>query len=186
MATTTQGMLNGWDLDAFRETVATIEREPEAGRLAWRGRVRWDGHFGVDAHTEAIEQLGEAMPRRFTLRGDHPPQLLGENTGPTAVETLLAALGSCIAGTYAAHATAQGVRLEELEVTVEAAIDLNGFLQLAPTPSGLDGVRATVRVRSDADAATLEELRRIVTHASPVFDSLSRPIAIDSRVEPLT
>jgi uncharacterized OsmC-like protein len=62
----------------------------------------------------------------------------GENTGPTAVETLLAALGSCVAGTYAAHATAHGVRLDELEVAVESAIDLNGFLQLAPTPAGLD------------------------------------------------
>jgi uncharacterized OsmC-like protein len=83
---------------------------------------------------------------------------LGENTGPTAVETLLAALGSCIAGTYAAHATARGVKLDELEVEVEveveSMIDLNGFLQLAPTRAGLQGVRATLRVRADADEAT--------------------------------
>jgi uncharacterized OsmC-like protein len=183
MATYTESTLNGWNLDEFRETVATVESNPEAGRLSWRGRVRWDGHFGVDARTEAIEQLGEVMPRRFTLRGDHPLALLGENTGPTAVETLLAALGSCIAGTYAAHATAHSVRLDELEVTVEAAIDLNGFLQLAPTPAGLDNVRVTVQVRSDADAATLEEIRKIMTTASPVHDSLTRPITIDSRIE---
>jgi uncharacterized OsmC-like protein len=183
MSALTDNVLNGWDLDAFQETVATVESNPEAGRLIWRGRVRWDGHFGLDACPEAIEQLGHVIPRRFTLRGDHPPELLGENTGPTAVETLLAALGSCVAGTYAAHATAQGVRLDGLEVSVESAIDLNGFLQLAPAPAGLDGVRITVRVRSDADDETLEEIRKIVTRASPVHDSLSRPIRIDSRVE---
>ncbi len=183
MATHTESTLNGWKFDEFQETVATVDGNPEAGRLSWSGRARWDGHFGVEARTEAIEQLGEVMPRRFTLRGDHPPALLGENTGPTAVETLLAALGSCIAGTYAAHATAQGVRIDELEVAVEATIDLNGFLQLAPTPAGLDDVRVAVRVRSDADAATLEEIRRVMTAASPVHDSLTRPIAIDSEVK---
>ena len=185
MASHTDNLLNGWDVDAFRETVATVERNPEAGRLTWRGRVSWDGHFGVDAHADAIEQLGEVIPRRFTLRGDHPPELLGENTGPTAVETLLAALGACVAGTYAAHATAQGVVIEALEVAVESAIDLNGFLQLAPTPAGLDGVAVTVRVRSDADERTLEDLRRIVTQASPVHDSLSRPVQIQSTVQRL-
>lgn len=182
MTVQSQETLNGWDLEAFRETIATVEENPEAGRLTWRGRVSWDGHFGLDARTEAIEQLGQVIPRRFTLRGDHPPELLGENTGPTAVETLLAALGSCIAGTYAAHATAQGVELQELEVAVESAIDLNGFLQLAPAPAGLDGVRVTIRVRSEADDTKLEEIRRIVTNASPVHDSLARPVAIESAV----
>lgn len=182
MEVQSQEVLNGWNLEAFRETVATVESNPEAGRLTWRGRVSWDGHFGVDARAEEIEQLGEVIPRRFSLRGDHPPELLGDNTGPTAVETLLAALGSCVAGTYAAHATARGVHLDGLEVTVESAIDLNGFLQLAPTPAGLDGVRVTMRVRSDADDDTLEEIRRIVTHASPVYDSVSRPVSVESRV----
>ena len=178
MATKPDAALNGWDLDAFRQTVATVESSTEAGRLTWRSRVTWDGHFGLDAHTEAIEQLGQVIPRRFTLRGDHPPELLGENTGPTAVETLLAALGSCIAGTYAAHATAHGVRLDELEVSVASAIDLNGFLQLAPMHSGLGGVGVAIRVRSDADDETLEAIRKIVTRASPVHDSVARPIPV--------
>ena len=185
MSIETDQRLNGWDLQSLQDTIATVEANPEAGRLTWRGRVNWDGHFGMDAHAEAIEQLGETIPRRFTLRGDHPPELLGQNTGPTAVETLLAALGSCVAGTYAAHATAIGVRLDALEVRVESAIDLNGFLQLAPTPAGLDGARVTVRVRSDADDATLDELRRIVTRASPVHDSLTRAGPVESAVERL-
>jgi uncharacterized OsmC-like protein len=186
MEVQSEEVLNGWNLDAFRETVATVESNPDAGRLTWRGRASWDGHFGVDARAEEIEQLGEVIPRRFTLRGDHPPELLGENTGPTAVETLLAALGSCVAGTYAAHATARGIHVDGLEVSVESAIDLEGFLQLAPAPAGLDGVRITIRVRTDADEDTLEEIRRIVTNASPVYDSIRRPVSIESQVVRLT
>lgn len=60
--------------------------------------MTWDGGFGLDVRTREIEQLGEVMERRFTMRGDHPPELLGHNTGLTAIETLMAALGSCMGG----------------------------------------------------------------------------------------
>ncbi len=175
--------LNGWDLGEFQATVEAVREQPEAGKLAWRNRTEWDEGFAVDVHTEEIEQLGEVIRRKFTLRGDHPPELLGENTGPTAVETLLAALGSCVAGTYAAHATAQGIEIEELEVEIEGQIDLNGFLQLAPTRAGLSGAKVKVRVKSDADEAALEELGQLTTQASPVFDSVSNPVPIESSVE---
>lgn len=175
--------LNGWNLDEFQETVDQVEQNPEAGRLTWRASVDWDAGFGLDARTREIEQLGEVIRRRFTLRGDHPPELLGENTGPTAVEALLAALGSCIAGTYAAHATAKGVRLDSLEVELESRMDLNGFLQLQQIPAGLDGVSVRIRVGSDADPEVLEEIRDIVTRASPVYDTVSSPVEIDSTVE---
>ncbi len=175
--------LNGWDLEEFQQTVEAVKEEPEAGKLTWRSRAEWDAGFGLDVRTEEIEQLGEVIRRKFTLRGDHPPELLGQNTGPTAVETLLAALGSCVAGTYAAHATAQGIDIEELEVEIEGQIDLNGFLQLRPTRAGLSFARAKVRVKSDADEEALRELGRITTQASPVYDSVSNPVSTELSVE---
>lgn len=175
--------LNGWDLDEFEATVGAVQENPEAGRLTWRSRVDWDAGFGLDVRTDEIEQLGQVMRRKFTLRGDHPPELLGENTGPTAVETLLAALGSCITGTYAAHATARGVRIEELELELESEIDLNGFLQLQPTRAGLAGVTARLRVKADADEAVLQELLDVTRQASPVYDSVANPVSIDATVE---
>lgn len=175
-------MLNGWDVKAMQEAVEGVRAQPEAGRLTWRGRVRWDGGFGMDARAEGIEQLGQVMPRHFTMRGDHPPELLGQNTGPTAVETLLGALGSCVAGTYAAQATGRGVRLDGLEVEVEGAIDLNGFFGLQPVSPGLSDVRVSIRVDSDADDGTIEELRRAALAASPVYDSVTRAVGVDSIV----
>ncbi len=177
--------LNGWDLEAFQATVEAVKEQPEAGELTWRSRAEWDAGFGLDVRTEEIEQLGEVIRRKFTLRGDHPPELLGENTGPTAVETLLAALGSCVAGTYAAHATARGIEIEELEVEIEGQIDLNGFLQLRPTRAGLSFAKAKVRVKSDADEEELEELGRITMQASPVYDSVSNPVSTELSVEPV-
>lgn len=183
MATELRTTLNGWDVEEFQQTAKAVEEQPEAGLVTWRGHVEWDGAFGMDAHADEIEQLGEVIRRRFTLRGDHPPELLGQNTGPTAVETLLAALGSCITGTYAAHATARGVEIEQLEVELESRIDLSGFLQLRPVRAGLSGVDVRIKVKADADDATLEEIARVVCDASPVYDSVARPVAIDMAVE---
>ena len=175
--------LNGWDLEAMTAAVEDVRQNPEAGRVTWRGRAVWHGGFGLDAHTDAIEQLGNRLERHFTLRGDHPPELLGSNTGPTAVEVLLAALGSCIAGTYAAQATGRGIQLDALEVEVDGCIDLNGFFGLQPVRPGLSDVRATIRVRSEADDETLEELRLAALAASPVFDTVANPVDVLTTVD---
>lgn len=175
-------VLNGWDVGEMNEAVDGVRRQPEAGRLTWRSRVDWDGGFGLDVRTRAIEQLGEVMDRRFTLRGDHPPELLGANTGPTAVELLLGALGACMAGTFAAQATARGVAIDALQVDVTGDIDLNGFFGLGPVPPGVSGVQLAFQVRSDADPVVLEEILDAARSHSPVYDSITRPIAVGATV----
>lgn len=177
-------MLNGWDVEAVQGAVAAVKEQPEAGLLTWRGRAVWDGGFGLDVQTNEIEQLGEVMERHFTLRGDHPPQLLGENTGTTAIETALAALGACMTGTFAIQATARGVRVDELEVDLECTIDLNGFFGIEPIRPGLRDVTLTYRVSADADEATLEEILEAARSLSPVFDTVTRPVPVTARLAP--
>lgn len=132
--------------------------------------------------TLEIEQIGQVIERRFTMRGDHPPELLGRNTGPTGVETLLAALGSCMAGTFAAQATARGVRIDALEVDLEGAIDLNGMFGLKPIRPGLSNVKLSFRVTSDADPGTLQEILHAAQSLSPVFDSMTKPVGVQVRL----
>ena len=176
--------LNGWDVTALNEAIDAVRQQPEAGRLTWRSRVSWDGGFGLDVRTESIEQLGQTMPRRFTLRGDHPPELLGTNTGPTAIETVMAALGSCMAGAFAAQATARGVEIRSLDVEAEATIDLNGFFGLQPVRPGLSDVTLTFHVDSDADRTTLAEILEAARSLSPVFDTVTQPVAVETRLRP--
>jgi len=175
--------LNGWDVDAVDEAVEGVREDPESGRLTWRSRVVWDGGFGMDVRTRAIEQLGQGLSRHFTFRGDHPPELLGGNTGPTAIETLLAALGSCMAGTFAAQATVRGVEIDSLEVDVEGDIDLNGFFGLRPVHPGVSDVKLSFRVESDADATVIGEILDAARTHSPVFGSLTRPIEVETVLE---
>lgn len=174
--------LNGWDVEAVTEAIESVRENPAAGELTWRSRVVWDGGFGLDVRTREIRQLGESMERHFTMRGDHPPELLGKNTGPTAIETVMAALGSCMAGTFAAQATGRGVKVVELEIDLEGKIDLNGFFGLQPIRPGLSDVKVDFRVESDADDAVLEEILEATRAHSPIFDTLTRPVEVVTSV----
>ena len=171
--------LNGWDLQEMTAAIEGVADQPETGALTWRSHVRWDAGFGLDVRTDAIEQMGEQMHRAFTVRSDHPPALLGENTGPTAIELAVAALGACITGTYAAQATARGVTVEHLDVELETMIDLNGFFGIDDTVRpGLQGVSATFRVTADADDDTLQEIADAVRQLSPIHDTFTKPVDV--------
>lgn len=52
---------------------------------------------------------------------------LGEDSGPSPVELVLAALGACQEVVYGVHARLLGIPLEPVTVAVEAEIDLRGF-----------------------------------------------------------
>lgn len=174
--------LNGWSVEAMTEAVDGVRQKPESGILTWRSTVSWDGGFGLDVRTLGIDQMGETMRRRFTMRGDHPPELLGGNTGPTAIETQLAALGACMAGTFAAQATARGVALRRLDLDVEADMDLSGFFGLKPVSPAVFGVKLTYRVESDARAEMLDEILEATKALSPIFNTVTRPVAVEADI----
>lgn len=175
-------VVNGWDVEAMTEAIEGVRQQPEAGKLTWRSNVVWDGGFGLDVRVSEIEQLGQPMQRHFTMRGDHPPELLGQNTGPTAIETCLASLGACMAGTYAAQATARGVKLDALEVDLEGDIDLNGFFGIQPVHPGLSGVKVGFRVSADADESVLREILAATQTLSPIHATITRPVAVEATV----
>jgi hypothetical protein len=87
-----------------------------------------------------------------------------------------------MAGTFAAQATARGVRIDRLEVDVEGMIDLNGFFGIRPVEPGLSDVKVGFRVRSEADDALLKEILSATRSLSPIHDSVSRPIAVQAAI----
>lgn len=170
---------NGIDLDHLRGIAEAIRTEPQAGIVTIRTWHRWDEGFAVDGSTEELENAGEVTARTFTFRTDWPPDAGGRDSGPTPGELVLAALGACLASTYATQAAIRGVGIEEVEVALEAAVDFRGQLEVAPVRPGLEGIKATVAVRSHADAATLKALGEAVRRTSPLHDTLTNPVPIE-------
>jgi len=176
---------NGVDVEQLRGIAEAIRAEPETGVVTIRTRHRWAEGFAVDGSTEALENAGETTTRRFTFRSDWPREAGGRDSGPTPGELVLAALGACLASTYATQAATGGVDIDELEVNLEAEVDLRGGLEVAPVRPGVRGVRATVAVRSEADDRALEALGQAVRRTSPIYDTLANPVPIELAVQSL-
>jgi uncharacterized OsmC-like protein len=113
-----------------------------------------------------------------------PPALLGDDAAPNPSETVLAALGSCIAVGLLANATHRGVTLTKIEVTMEGDIDISAVWGVGDTPTdkvlGFSAVRCHVTLASEADPAVLQEIHDNAVQWSPVVNTLRRPATVDS------
>jgi uncharacterized OsmC-like protein len=174
---------NGLDLDLLQGVAEEFREHPEAATVIIRTGHRWDHGFAVDGHAKEIEEAGEVTSRAFTFRTDWPLDVGGQDSGPSPGEALLGALGGCVAMTYITKAASRGIDIHELEVSIEATVDLRGVFELDAVRAGLAGATVTVKVRSDADDSTLDEIGRTVTRASAVFDSLANPVPLRLAVE---
>jgi uncharacterized OsmC-like protein len=169
VATTTDGQLNQVDLDAVGALVDAIQQRPSAAETTWSAEVRWTGAF-----------RSEAAVRSFApITSDEPPALGGTDQAPNPVEQLLGALGNCLAVGYAANASAAGVEIRDLRITLDGDIDLHTFLGLADGHAGFSAIRVAVHLDTDADEATVAELHRKVAATSPVGQTLSKPIPVE-------
>jgi organic hydroperoxide reductase OsmC/OhrA len=136
---TTTTWHNGLDPAVLHGAVDELRDHPDAATVTMRTRHRWDDGYAVDGATDEVEQAGEVTARRFTFRTDWPPELGGRDSGPSPGEALLGALGGCVAMTYITKAAARSVDIDELQVAIEAAVDLRGVFELDAVRAGLAG-----------------------------------------------
>lgn len=91
---------------------------------------------------------------------------------------VLAALADSLAATYRQIAAAEKISLDDVEVRVEAGLDLAAGERSSTHPGHL---RIEVRLRSRADVNALERLRLIAEQQDPVLALLRQ--AIPTRLE---
>jgi uncharacterized OsmC-like protein len=116
------------------------------------------------------------------IESDEPAGLGGTDSAPNPVEQVAAALGNCLAVGYVAALTGRGIAIRELDIAVTGQLDLRTFLGLAPGHAGYSKIDVDVRIDSDADEATLQEVHEHVVGTSPVAHSLTNPVQLDVRL----
>ena len=101
----------------------------------------------------------------------------GAGTGACSGDLLLGALAACAQLTCQMVATAMGIPLERLEVTVEGDLDLRGTLGLArDIPVGFPEVRIRFHLTApQATAEQLQALREKTEQYCVVLQTLTRP-----------
>jgi uncharacterized OsmC-like protein len=176
---TTATIRNGIDVGALTGMIEAVSKEPGLARATFRTVTTWKQGFQNEARVEDYVQAGGTVQRgsTFALRGDHPEGLLGQNTAPAAVETLIAAVAGCIAGGWATYGAALDIPVERLQIELEGDIDLQGFMGLGDgVRPGLERIRGRICVDSTASDEQLHQLKEIAEQRSPVVDSLRVPV----------
>ncbi len=179
---------NGIDVPALLGTIDAINDQPELAQFTFKASTAWQSGTHSTAKIGSFQHAGaedESRLSGFTLQGDEPPVLLGEDKGPNAVELLLAALGFCYSVGYVANAAARGIELEEMSYEIEGDIDLHAFLGLGnDVRAGFTEIRATAHVKSpNATEEQLQELCTYVQDTSPVRDVLANGVPVRTTIE---
>jgi len=148
------------------------KEKPASGKVTLRAKTVTEGQF---RNLTFIRDLAPVVI-------DEPPHLLGENTAPNPSESVLAALGACLAVGYMANASQRGIALSEITIEIEGDIDVSAVWGLGDTPDGKVAGFTAVRVKAHLIGnASREELADIVEWAnkwSPVANTLRNNVAV--------
>lgn len=176
---TTATIINGINTEQLVGMIEAVKQNPTLARATFRSTTLWSKGFQTQAEISNYIQAGGEVQRgrTFKVDGDHPEGLLGQNTGPSAVETLIAATAACISGGWATFGAAMNIPVEYLRVELEGDLDLQGFMGLGQNVRpGLERIHGKIYVKSSATDEQLQQLKETAESHSPVVDSLRVPV----------
>jgi uncharacterized OsmC-like protein len=174
--------MNGLSIQGVVDTVAAIKADKDLAKFQFRARNRWiDGGVNRSTIRDFYGAGGEDRSRStaFEFTNGEPPVLLGDNEGANPVEFLLHALAGCVTTTFVLHATARGIRIEELSTELEGDLDVRGLLGLDESVSpGYERIRIRMHVKADCPDEELDELLAYTQRHSPVCNTVCRPVPV--------
>lgn len=178
--------VNGVDVEKLSETMTAINGNPEIAKFSFRATNKWLG--GGHNRTTINEFNGacslHSRASSFIVDEDEPPILLGQDHGANPVEYALTALAGCLTTSLVYHASARGIKIDEVESTLEGNLDLRGFLGLSEgVRNGYEGIKVAFKIKADAPKEQLEDLVETAKKRSPVFDIVSNPTPISVRLD---
>jgi uncharacterized OsmC-like protein len=188
MSTTAETIRNGVDTAQLYGTLDAIKADPALARFQFRARNRWIA--GAHNRTTirdfyAAKQEDTSRSGEFVVDAGEPAILLGTDTGPNPAEHLLHALAACLTTSLVYVAAARGVRLTEVESTLEGDMDVRGALGLDDDyRNGFERIRVSFRVAGDAPAEKLREVVARAQQRSAVFDMVTHgvPVTVEATI----
>jgi uncharacterized OsmC-like protein len=177
----TQQKVNGVNVDQLVQTINLVKDKPELAGFEFRASTAWEGGARSVTTIESFYGAGSEHQhkRTHTLVGDEPQVLVGDDSGPNAVESVLAALASCLAVGYSYNAAAQGIELEDLSFEVDGKLDLHAFLGIRDdVRPGYESIRVRWRAKSSASRSQLVDLCDYVQRTSPVLDIIANRVPV--------
>lgn len=176
-------ILNGVNVTKLGQIIEAVKEQPKLAEFKFRAHNRWEQ--GAHAVATISDFYGTCQELQHQA---HVPKPRPTSTrccwvatkAPALGEYVLAALSACLTGTLAYHASARGLKIEDIQSEYEGDVDLRGFLDIDPkVRNGFSEIRVIFKVKGDADEATVRELLK----KSPIYDTLANPVKIKIEVE---
>lgn len=168
--------MNGIETDVLQQVLEGMKSQEGMSKATYRVQTDWNTGFKTSSRTVDRNVGGKTLPtpERVPLTFDVPKGLGGADSGPNILEVFLGVLGTCIAQTLVAKATARGIQIDNIKVDTEVDIDLRGFLGLDENVRpGAQEFRAKVHVDTKADKQAIQDLLEVVKKLSPSVDTLA-------------
>jgi uncharacterized OsmC-like protein len=178
--------MNGVDTPTLFATINAVKGQPELAKFTFRASNRWQNGTQSRNRAEKFSGAGgdHAHEKDFQFDADHPKVLVGGDQGPAPVEFLLYGLASCLTAGIANVAAARGVKLTEVESTVEGNLTLLGILGLSDeVRNGYDSIQVRFKIKGDAPEEKLREIVRQSQARSAVYDVITNGTAVAVEVE---
>jgi uncharacterized OsmC-like protein len=174
---------NGVDSEQMYGTLDAIKANPELGIFQFRARNHWIDGAHNRSTIRGFYGAGQEDATRaesFVIDAGEPAILLGSDTGANPAEHLLHALAACLTTSLVYVAAARGVRLTEVESSLEGDMDVRGCLGLSDeVRNGFNRIRVSFRVRGDAPPEKLREVVERAQARSAVFDMVSHGVPVE-------
>jgi uncharacterized OsmC-like protein len=178
--------LNDVNLDAMREFDKKLRENPAIGKRTFKLRSTWQRGTKAIVEVGTHETGGKAVTpptRKFVILADAPPALGGVDSGPAATEVLLVALAGCVTSGIAANAALFDVPIDQLDIDMEADIDLRGvFGHDKSVKNGFNDIRYTVTIKSPASEDKVRRCKETIDRKSPVRDTIVNPPKVTSNL----
>ena len=173
---TQENHLNGLPREKLIEVLESF-KNPEVFNAVtgpWKSRVVWQGGMRAKSYM-----------RNHAVEMDEPGDLTATDVAASAHEQVLSAMGSCMTVGFIVNATKRGVKVQDLEITVEGYFD-NIRKWAGVEDSGNPGygkISAKAFVSADADEPTLRDIWRLAVEGSPVTQTIRHSNEVETDFE---
>jgi uncharacterized OsmC-like protein len=169
-------VVNGIKLEDFNALHEELKRNAEfVSKIhKWNARIRWAG--------SGFNFTSYVRNHKFTI--SEPSDIGGADTGPSAHELILTALGACYSTGFIYNATKRNIQIKNFEVAIEGEID-DILVFFGLSDKGHPGYKKIVvkaYVEADADEKTIKEIWEAAVKGSPVGNTLQRGVEIVPQV----
>ncbi|MFJ7728088.1 sulfurtransferase TusA family protein [Neobacillus sp. NPDC097160] len=153
---------------------AELEQDLEGAKgYQWSVRVRGERDLTAKVHS-----------RNQTFLAGQPADFSPKVNAPSAIDYLLASLGSCLTVGYKAQASKRNIEIDNLELALKGGLD-NVLYHMELEDEGnpkLNQIFGTFYVSSPESEAALTDLWENTLERSPIFQTLNQTVKIDIKL----